>query len=169
MWFVRVCLLLVLASIPALALPLSVRAQHHSPSHGATSVRIFYVALGNGAQGPSQFGCGDRLVAVLHPIPATRTPLRAALHVLLADHHANYGQSGLYNALHRSRLAVQRVVISNGRASVRLVGTLSQGGECDSPRIAAQLRHTILQFSTVRSTSITINGVPLWKRLSLKG
>jgi len=35
------------------------------------------------------------------------------------------------------------------------------GGVCDEPRVQAQLRETALQFSTVDSVSIFINGIQL--------
>jgi hypothetical protein len=91
------------------------------------------------------------------------------MHLLLSDHHRYYGRSGLYNALYRSRLRLQRAVVVKGKATIHLVGSMSLGGVCDNPRVKAQLRQTALQFPTVRNVSIFVNGVPLWKRLSLKG
>jgi hypothetical protein len=43
------------------------------------------------------------------------------------------------------------------------------GGECDTPRVRAQLEQTILQFPTVTEADIFINGKPLADVLSLKG
>jgi hypothetical protein len=43
------------------------------------------------------------------------------------------------------------------------------GGECDTPRVQAQLEQTILQFPTVTEAAIFINGKPLQDVLSLKG
>ena len=59
--------------------------------------------------------------------------------------------------------------ISNGVASVALSGSLKLGGECDNPRVQAQLEQTVLQFPTVTQAEITINGKPLKDALSLKG
>jgi hypothetical protein len=46
---------------------------------------------------------------------------------------------------------------------------LRLGGVCDNPRLKAQLRRTVLQFPTVHSVTILINGVALRKLLSGKG
>jgi len=43
------------------------------------------------------------------------------------------------------------------------------GGECDTPRVQAQLEQTVLQFPTVTDAAIFINGRPLADVLSLKG
>jgi hypothetical protein len=40
---------------------------------------------------------------------------------------------------------------------------------CDNPRVEGQLTAIALQFSTVKSVSIYINGTPLAKLLDLKG
>lgn len=133
-----------------------------------TSVRTYLVAIGDNGRSGTRIGCWDSLVAVTHPVAPTSAPLSAALRLLLHDHHRYYGQSGLYNALFQSRLRVQRASVVGGTASVYLIGTMRLGGVCDDPRVGAQLRHTVRQFSTVVRVSIFVNGVPLWKRLSEK-
>jgi spore germination protein GerM len=80
-----------------------------------------------------------------------------------------YGQSGLYNALHQSNLSVQGIDIDNGHATIALNGDLQMGGTCDTPRIEAQLTQTALQYSTIDTVSITINGQPLEDILSAAG
>lgn len=140
-----------------------------SVSRTTVSVLLYLIAIGDEGKSGRRIGCGDSLVAVRRPIPPTTAPLTAAMRLLLSNHHRFYGQSGLYNPLYHSRLRVQRATVVNGRATVHLVGTMSLGGECDNPRVGAQLRQTTLQFSTVHSVAIFINNVPLWKRLSLKG
>jgi hypothetical protein len=42
------------------------------------------------------------------------------------------------------------------------------GGECDNPRVQAQIENTVLQFSTVTSADIFLNGKTLAEALSLK-
>jgi hypothetical protein len=91
------------------------------------------------------------------------------LNNLLAINDQFYGESGLYNALYQSDLVVQGINIQNGRATIALTGTLTSGGVCDDPRIMEQLRQTALQFSTVNSVAITVNGVPLESLLSGAG
>jgi hypothetical protein len=69
-----------------------------------------------------------------------------------------YGQSGLYNALHRSDLSLDSATVENGQATLYLSGNLQLGGICESPRVEAQLRQTTDQFSTVGESVIFING-----------
>jgi hypothetical protein len=148
-----------------------VLATHHSPRvlGRLVSIRIYLIAIGSGIGAVRRIGCGDGLVPVVQRIPPTTTPLTAAIRRLLAGHTRMLGLSVLYNALYRSRLTLQRVRIVNGAAVVRLAGQLRLGGVCDSPRVRAQLRQTVLQFHTVRTVSIYVNNVPLRKLLSGKG
>ena len=132
-------------------------------------VKIFLIAVGDNGQTGSPVGCGDSAVPVQVEIPATQGVLKAALAALLSIKDQYYGQSGLYNALYQSDLQVESVSIDNGKAKIYLTGTLLMGGECDTPRVQAQLEQTVLQFSTVKEVTIFINGKPLADVLSLKG
>jgi hypothetical protein len=140
------------------------------PTDGATSqtVQIFLIAVDDNGQGGQPVGCGDSVIPVQVEIPATQGVLKAALESLLSLKTQNYGESGLYNALYQSNLQVESVSINNGVATVNLTGTLLMGGECDNPRIQAQLEQTVLQFSTVAEADIFINGQSLADALSLK-
>jgi hypothetical protein len=137
----------------------------------ASSVQLYYVAIGDAGKGGLKFGCGDSLVAVTRPVAPTKTPLATSFQLLLSDHRRYIGQSGLYNVLYRSRLTLESASIVHGSTRIAITGRMSLGGECDNPRVSAQLRHTALQFKSVNGhkLTITINGVPLSKRLSLKG
>ncbi len=53
-------------------------------------------------------------------------------------------------------------------ATIELTGSFSLAGECDNPRVLAQLRSTALQFSTVKEAVILVNGETLEDALSLK-
>ena len=44
----------------------------------------------------------------------------------------------------------------------------AQCGECDDPRVEAQINQTALQFSTVKDVSVFVNGQALQDALSLK-
>jgi len=138
-------------------------------AQGPAMVEIYLIALEDQGVSGDPVGCGDSAVPVQIQIPPTQGVLRAALDALLALKTQYFGQSGLYNALYQSNLHVESVVIQNGEAIVKLAGTLIQGGECDSPRVQAQLEETVLQFSTVSKASIFINGKPLEDVLSLRG
>jgi hypothetical protein len=140
-----------------------------SPARKTMAVRVFLIALGDNGRFGRKVGCGDSLVAVTKIVPFTRAPLGATMRLLLADHHAYYGQSGLYNALYRARLTVKRAVRVNGKAIIHLVGRLSLGGECDDPRVRGQLRRTALQFPTVHGVAIFVNNIPLGRLLGGRG
>lgn len=132
-------------------------------------VKIFLIAVDDHGQAGKQVGCGDSVVPVQVPIAPTQGVLKASLEALLALKGQYYGESGLYNALYQSDLHLDNVVIHEGNAIVHLSGTLKMGGECDTPRVQAQLEETVMQFSTVSSVSIYINDQLLADALSLKG
>ncbi|NMC46942.1 MAG: hypothetical protein GYA52_08935 [Chloroflexi bacterium] len=134
------------------------------------TVNLYLVAIGdNGASG-EPIGCGDSLVTVEVAIEPTSAVLRAALTALLSlPADATYGQSGLYNALYLSDLQIESLEITDRQATMRLTGDLIYGGECDIPRIEAQLTSIALQFSTVDSVSVYINGTLLSDLLDLRG
>lgn len=140
-----------------------------STTNGAQSVKIYMIAMGDGTITSSTIGCGDTVVAVDRSIPATTTPLTAALNELLAQHQQYYGESGLYNALYQSNLHVDSVAIVNGVATVKLSGATVLGGECDDPRAVEQLTRTVLQFNTVTKAAIFINGKTLGETFSERG
>jgi hypothetical protein len=133
-----------------------------------TSVKVYLIAPGTGAVRPGTIGCADTVVPVGRRVPATRAPLTAALGELLAIKNQASVELGLYNALARSDLAIDRVGITGGTAEIRLVGQVRLAGECDNPRVKAQLEATARQFPTVKDVAITLDGVPLDRALSLR-
>jgi len=124
--------------------------------------------LEDGGRSGQKIGCDDSLVAVERMIPRTDTPLRAAIAELVSVRDTSYGQSGLYNALARSRLTAERVTLTDGVAEIRLAGAITLGGACDAPRVDAQIRQTALQFPAVKRVDVYIKDVPLAKVLSAK-
>ena len=152
----------------ATAAPTATVAPSTTPS-GPQFVQIYLIALEDNGTSGLLVGCGDSAVAAQVEIPRTKGVLRAALDKLLSIKDPYYGQSGLYNALYQSNLQVESVKIENGKASVYLTGTMTLGGECDNPRVQAQLEQTVRQFSTVTDMEIFINGRSLADALSLKG
>lgn len=139
------------------------------PTTGMMRVKLFLVAVDDGGKSGKKIGCNDSIVWAERPIPTTSAPLTAALKELLGLKEQHYGQSGLYNALYQSNLKLAGVTITNGKATINLTGTLNLGGTCDAPRVAAQIQETALQFSTVSSVAVFLNGVPLEQVLSQKG
>ncbi len=136
---------------------------------GTMKVKLFFVALDDNGKSGKKIGCNDSIVAVERTIPATPAPLTATLKELLSIKERNIGQSGLYNALANANLKIDAVAVIDGTAIIQLSGTLGLGGVCDDPRVEAQLKELALQFSTVKNTNITLNGVPIEKALSGKG
>ncbi len=136
---------------------------------GTTRVKIFLIALDDNGKSGKKIGCGDSVVGVERVIPATSTPLTAALNELFSIRGRTYGQSGLYNSLYQSTLKVDGISIADGKATINLSGKVLLGGVCDDPRFDAQIRETALSFSTVKQAAIFINGIPIEKVISEKG
>ncbi len=132
-------------------------------------VDIYLIAIDDNGQAGIPVGCGDSAVPVQVQVEPTQGVLKAALEALLSIKEQYYGQSGLYNALYQSDLQVESIKITDGEAQVYLTGSLILGGECDNPRVEAQLTETVLQYSTVTKASIYMNGKPLADAISLKG
>jgi hypothetical protein len=140
------------------------------PSGTQTVVYLVAPEGGSGPVGP--IGCGDYLVPVeFGPSPPTNTyrQIAYALIDLFSIKEPFYGQSGLYNPLYQSSLSVQSVTVDdNGHATVNLSGNLVLGGECDGPRVQAQIEDTALQFS-ITDVAVFLNGRPLADALSGQG
>lgn len=132
------------------------------------TLKVFLITMNDNGVSGKLVGCGDSAVAANVQVPYTTGVLRAALTKLLSIKDKNYGQSGLYNVLYQSTLKISSLALQNGVATIHLTGKMTLGGECDNPRVQAELEETALQFSTVKSVSIYINNVLLQKALSLK-
>lgn len=133
-----------------------------------TQVKIYLIALNDNGKTGKDIGTGDSLVAVDRTISNPQTPLTAAFDELLAMKETYYGNTGLYNALYRSNLKLDKATITNGKAVVYLTGSLSLGGVMDNPRVENQLNATAFQFSSVKEVQIYVNGKTLKAALSLK-
>ncbi len=159
-----------------LAIPTATQAQQVPPTStvlapasttaAEQTVKIVLIELeGNGQSGPL-VGCGDSAISINVTIPPTQGVLRAALEKLFSARQQFYGESGYYNALHQSNLAIESVRIEQGNAIIHLTGTITLGGVCDAPRVQAQIEQTALQFSTVSDVTVFVNDVPLEDVLS---
>ena len=135
---------------------------------GTTRVKIFLVAIDDNGKLGKKIGCNDSIIAVDRAIPETQGVLTAALNELFSLHEKNFGASGLYNALYQSTLKLDGAAVVNGRATIAISGKLVRGGVCDDPRVKYQIEETALQFATVKSVAVTINGVAIDKALSEK-
>lgn len=119
-----------------------------------TQTQIYLVALETGGS----VGCGDSTVPFTVSIEPTVAPLTAALNQMFSIGTQPYGY---YNALGNSNLSVRGIDIENSVATIDLIGDLSIAGVCDEPRIEAQIRQTALQYFTIESVIILVNGQPL--------
>ncbi len=159
---------------PTLAIPTATQVQQIPSSTAASTsttaadqnVKIVLIALEDNGQSGPLVGCGDSAIPINVTIPPTQGVLRAALEKLLSAKQQFYGESGYYNALYQSDLAVESVRIEQGNAIVYLTGTIMLGGVCDAPRLQAQIEQTALQFSTVSDVTVFVNDVPLEDVLS---
>ena len=133
-----------------------------------TYFNIYMVALEDNGTGGKKIGCGDSLIPVKREIDREQGVLTAALTDQLSQKEQYYGESGLYNALYRSSLTLEKATITNGVADIRISGKLSLGGVCDDPRVEEMLNGVALQFPTIRQANILLNGVPLHDALSEK-
>lgn len=124
-------------------------------------VLIHMIALDDNGKSGKLIGCNDSLIPVTRDIPRTASPLTDTLNLLFSLKDQYYGQSGLYNALYHANLRVEGISAHDGVFRVNLLGELNLGGVCDSPRVEAQIKETILQFSTVKQVNVFLNGKPL--------
>lgn len=133
--------------------------------NGASEIDVFLIVL-EGTQGDlvgEPVGCGDGVTGVPVIIPPTQGVMKAALERLFSmkDRDVKAGTYTFYNALYQSDVRLDSASVENGVATVRLSGKLVSGGVCDDPRIVAQIKKTVEQFPTVKSSKIFINNQPL--------
>jgi sporulation and spore germination protein len=131
-------------------------------------VKVFAIALNDHGAAGRAVGCGDSAVPVELDLPSPQPALEGALNALLSLDERPQTQ-GLYNALAHSPLKVERIDRSGPEARVYLTGYVELGGECDSPRILAQLTETALQFPDVQRAQFFLDGKPLRALLSGQG
>jgi hypothetical protein len=134
-------------------------------------VKVFVIALNTpnagGAAGRA-VGCGDSAVPLEMDLPSPQPALEGALTALLSLDERPQVQ-GLYNALAHSPLKLERIDRAGAEVRVYLTGYVELGGECDSPRVLAQLTETALQFQDVQRAQFFLDGKPLQGLLSGKG
>jgi len=117
-----------------------------------------YEGIGKESNGPMR-GCNDRIVFVEQRIPYTNTPLNSALEALFAFNDTEVGGWQNFIAKTNDTLFFEKATLDNGVASIYLTGELSGlAGVCDNPRAKIQIEETALQFDTVDSVKIYLNG-----------
>ncbi len=97
-------------------------------------------------------------------VPQSSAVLKSSLQALF-DLHT---QNGCYDAnctlrseFYMSSLVVNSATIVDGVAHVKIQGEVSLPGDLSGPRAIEQIERTIRQFSSVKSTDVTLNGAPL--------
>jgi hypothetical protein len=139
----------------------------------ADTANIYLIAIGDNGHSGTLVGCQDSLVPVtgldIGTQPTTEGKIAAALGKLFAIHTPTYGESGLYDALYQSNLAVDSVTLDGTRAVVHISGTTQLGGECDTPRVLGQINSTVLQFPGISRADIVYKGNLLSLVLSERG
>jgi len=124
---------------------------------GVASVKLAFLDTSGNGSGASR-GC-DNLVLEDYVIPTTQAPLTAALRKLFSIEDEQVGGSYNFIARTRATLAFDRAAVEDGVASVWLSGSLSGlAGVCDDPRAKIQIEETALQFPTVQSVQLYLNG-----------
>lgn len=141
-----------------------------SASHVPTkkTVQLYFVSLEDNGKAGKQIGCNDSLVPVDASIAAELTT-KNIVEELLSVKTSQYFKTGLYNALYRSKLNVEKTVANEkGFESIYLVGKIGLGGVCDTPRVIEQLYETARQGNSNKKIKIYINNEPLEQALSQK-
>lgn len=123
-------------------------------------VNVFMIAPGSDSVFTTS--CGESVVAVQVAVTPTVAPLTAGVESLLAFSAAQYGLPNLVNPLAGTGLVLDEVLIQNGEAVINFNGALASTGDgCQDARIRSQIELTALQYTTVDTVSIFVNGVPI--------
>jgi sporulation and spore germination protein len=123
--------------------------------------RVYLVEKEDGGVNGRRIVCGDSAVPVEVTLERREPALEGSLDALLSLTEPWDDRSGLYNALHGSRLEIERIDRSGAEVKVYLKGYLEIGEECDGQRILAQLTETALQYPDVQRATFYLEGKPL--------
>jgi hypothetical protein len=122
-----------------------------------TSVKVALLDY-SGESGGKQRGC-DRVVMVDRTIAATQAPLTAALVELFDNVPESVGEYSSFMPKTAATLQFDSATVLGGVARIYLTGSLSGlAGVCDDPRAKIQIEETALQFPTVQSVELYLNG-----------
>jgi hypothetical protein len=124
-------------------------------------VQVFLIAPEDGGALGRKVGCSDSAVPVELQLPASRPALEGSLEALFGLDSRYHGGSGLYNPLYASPLEIEVIQRVGSEARIRLGGYIELGGDCDGPRMLAQLTETVLQFPDVQRVTFFLGDKPL--------
>ena len=124
-----------------------------SSSAKMVAIKVFWGATGN-----NQADC-TAVVPLERTVAATSSIARAALAELLAGPTDAEKTDGYFSSI-PSGVRLQKLSIVNGVAYADFDQTLDRavGGSCRVAAIRAQITKTLMQFSTVRSVVVSIDG-----------
>jgi hypothetical protein len=121
-----------------------------------SETKIYYVSPGNVVGAGTLVGCNDGLVEKRVLIEGLNDDIKQTYERQLSLGNAT--ESGLYNALARSKLKLENVRIEGDTALVNVSGELVTVDSCDRARVRAQLEYPARQFAGVSSVVVRING-----------
>lgn len=133
--------------------------------HNVTVILIAQMPKDGNAK---DIGCGNITKPMTQKSTFKGDAVEDALKVLLELKQAGYENGELYNALYQSKLKVQSVATKVDTVTVHLTGTVKMSGECDIPRVRAQLIDTVKAASDAKKIIVLVNDKNLDEALSLK-
>jgi len=122
-----------------------------------TTVKVYFA---NSQYDPQMLDC-TKVYPVIRTIPYTVGTARAATEQLLLGPTDEEKAAGFNTAINPN-VKINSIKIDDGTAYVDFDDTLqkSVGGSCRTAQIISQIKKTLAQFPTVKSSVITINGQP---------
>ena len=117
-----------------------------------TTVKVYF-------NNSSDIDSCDKVFSMERVMPKTPSPAMAALTQLLLGPTNMEKNAGLFTSINTG-VVIQKLTIENGVAKVDFNEELQKGvaGSCKVIAIRAQITQTLMQFSTVKSVVISING-----------
>ncbi len=124
-------------------------------SGGALVVQVFF---GNSEKDPQALDC-SRVYPVERRIPPTDAVARAAIEELLAGPTPEERRQGYFTSL-KQGVPIRKLEIENGTAWIDFGRAFEEGvaGSCRVEAVRAQVERTLLQFPSVHSVRITVEG-----------
>jgi hypothetical protein len=124
--------------------------------HATQDIHVALHAPGDAGAIGDEFGCQDSLVPVdthMHQQVTVENEVRVALQKMFSYDHLE-----LSNLFLGQPIFVHTVGVSEGIATIWLVGDPGIVGVCDEPRFQAQIQVTAMQFDEVNHVEIILNG-----------
>lgn len=140
----------------------------------SSTVKLALVAMNDGVTAPPSdaFGCGDSIQLVEQAMSSSNPAekIEHALEALFAIEDSLYGESGLYNSLAPSDVAVSSVAVDGTSIEVILSGSMISAGSCDDPRLEEQIRATAAANAAEGATiTILFDGEDLHEYFDMSG